>query len=80
MAEYVTVTFDVDSDVYEQASAYFKSIGVTVEDMAAAFLRFFAVPENSPLLKIYLNEDLDMELKDKVFEQIYNIAIKINRS
>jgi len=76
MDKYVTVTFDVDADAYDQAAAYFKSIGVTVEDMAVAFLRFFAIPENQPLLKIYLNEDSDMELKDKVFEQIYNIAIK----
>jgi len=76
MAEYVTVTFDVDADVYEQAANYFGSIGVTVEDMAVAFLRFFAVPENSSLLKIYLSKDSDIELKNKVFEQIYNIAIK----
>ena len=78
MAEYVTVTFDVDADVYEQAANYFGSIGVTVEDMAVAFLRFFAIPENQPLLKIYLNEDSDMELKDKVFRQIYEIAVKGN--
>ena len=48
----VTMTIELDQEVYDQASELFKSLGTTIEDMTVAFLKFCVIPENLPLLKV----------------------------
>ena len=50
----VTMTIEIDRDIYNQATELFKNIGTTIEDMTAGFLKFCVIPENLPLLKAYL--------------------------
>ena len=50
----VTMTIELDQEVYDQVSELFQSLGTTIEDMAVAFLKFCVIPENLPLLKAYL--------------------------
>ena len=52
----VTMTIELDQEVYDQASELFKSLGTTIEDMTVAFLKFCVIPENLPLLKVYLGK------------------------
>lgn len=50
----VTMTIEIDIEVYNQATELFKNLGTTIEDMTVGFLRFCVIPENLPLLKAYL--------------------------
>ena len=50
----VTMTIELDQEVYDQVSELFQSLGTTIEDMAVALLKFCVIPENLPLLKAYL--------------------------
>lgn len=50
----VTMTIEIDIEVYNQAAELFKNLGTTIEDMTVGFLRFCVIPENLPLLKAYL--------------------------
>ena len=79
----VTMTIELDQEVYDQASELFKSLGTTIEDMTVAFLKFCAMPENLPLLKAYLGIEnapaeagAKMELHHRVFQKVFNIAAK----
>lgn len=49
----VTMTIELDQEVYDQASELFQCLGTTIEDMTVAFLKFCVIPENLPLLKAY---------------------------
>ena len=44
----VTMTIELEQEVYDQASELFRSLGTTIEDMAVAFLKFCATSENLP--------------------------------
>lgn len=46
--ELVTMTIEIDRDIYNQATELFKNIGTTIEDMTAGFLKFCVIPENLP--------------------------------
>lgn len=79
----VTMTIELDQEVYDQASELFQSLGTTIEDMTVAFLKFCAMPENLPLLKAYLGIEnapaeagAKMELHHRVFQKVFNIAAK----
>ena len=79
----VTMTIELDQEVYDQASELFKSLGTTIEDMTVAFLKFCVIPENLPLLKVYLGKEnapaeagAKMELHHRVFQKVFNIAAK----
>ena len=50
----VTMIFEIDQEVYDQVVPLFESLGTTIEDMAAGFIKFSVIPENLPLLKAYL--------------------------
>lgn len=82
----VTITFEIDQDVYDEASKFCKSLGTTFEDMVAAFIKFCVIPENLPLLKAYLGIEnapaeagARMELHHRVFKKIFDIATKDSR-
>ena len=79
----VTMTIEIEREVYDQASELFQSLGTTIEDMTVAFLKFCVVPENLPLLKAYLGIEnapaeagAKMELHHRVFQKVFNIAAK----
>lgn len=79
----VTMTSELDQEVYDQASELFQSLGTTIEDMTVAFLKFCVIPENLPLLKAYLSIEnapaeagAKMELHHRVFQKVFNIAAK----
>ena len=79
----VTMTIELDQEVYDQASELFQSLGTTIEDMTVAFLKFCVIPENLPLLKAYLSIEnppaeagAKMELHHRVFQKVFNIAAK----
>ncbi len=82
----VTMTIELDQEVYDQASELFQSLGTTIEDMTVAFLKFCVIPENLPLLKAYLGIEnapaeagARMELHHRVFKQVFDIATKNTR-
>ena len=77
----VTMTIELDQEVYDQASELFKSLGTTIEDMTVAFLKFCVIPENLPLLKVYLGKEnapaeagAKRELHHRIFKQVFDIA------
>ena len=79
----VTMTIELDQEVYDQASKLFQSLGTTIEDMTVAFLKFCVIPETLPLLKAYLSIEnapaeagAKMELHHRVFQKVFNIAAK----
>ena len=79
----VTMTIELEQEVYDQASELFRSLGTTIEDMAVAFLKFCVIPENLPLLKAYLSIEnapaeagAKMELHHRVFQKVFDIAAK----
>ena len=79
----VTMTIELDQEVYDQASELFKSLGTTIEDMTVAFLKFCVIPENLPLLKAYLGIEnapaeagAKTELHHRVFQKVFDIAAK----
>lgn len=78
-----TMTIEIEPELYAQASELFQSRGTTIEDMAAAFIRFCVVPENLPLLKAFLDIEntpaeagARMELEHQVFRKVFDIAAK----
>lgn len=79
----VTMTIELDQEVYDQASKLFQSLGTTIEDMTVAFLKFCVIPENLSLLKAYLSIEnapaeagARIELHHRVFQQVFDIAAK----
>ena len=79
----VTMTIELDQEVYDQVSELFQSLGTTIEDMAVAFLKSCVIPENLPLLKAYLGIEnapaeagAKMELHHRVFQKVFDIATK----
>ena len=82
----VTMTFEIDQEVYDQVVPLFENLGTTNEDMAAGFIKFSVIPENLPLLKAYLGIENApaqaggrMELHHRVFKQVFDIATKNTR-
>lgn len=49
----VTISVEIDSDLYAKASAVLKEHGLTVEALLEAFIRFCALPENKETLKTW---------------------------
>ena len=47
----VTMTIEIDREVYNKAAELFKNLGTTIEDMTVGFLKFCVIPENLPVLK-----------------------------
>lgn len=82
----VTMIFEIDQEVYDQVVPLIQSLGTTIEDMAAGFIKFSVIPENLPLLKAYLGIEnapaeagARMELHHRVFKQVFDIATKNTR-
>ena len=79
----VTMTIDIDKELYNQATELFKNLGTTIEDMTVGFLRFCVIPENLPLLKAYLGIEnapaeagAQPDLHHRIFKQVFDIATK----
>lgn len=82
----VTMTIDIEKEVYNQATELFKNLGTTIEDMTVGFLKFCVIPENLPMLKAYLGiENAPAEagaqpkLHHRIFKQVFDIATKNTR-
>ena len=79
----VTVTIELEQEVYHQWSELVRSLGTTIEDMTVAFFKFCVIPENLPLLKAYLGIEnapaeagARIELHHRVFQKVFDIAAK----
>lgn len=79
----VTMTFEIDRDVYDRASEICEQLGTTIEIMTESLLKFCVIPENLPLLKAYLGienapaeADANEKVNQMVLEKVYAIAIK----
>ena len=70
----MTVSFEIDRDIYDQCVELFTGLGTTIEEMALAFILFCV--QNPHVIKAYLKEDTDMKLKQMVFDSVYAIASK----
>lgn len=82
----VTMTFEIDQEVYDKADELFRSLGTTIEDMAVGFIKFCVIPENLPLLMAYLGKEnapaeagARLELHHRIFKQVFDIATKNTR-
>ena len=82
----VTMTFEIEQEVYDQVVPLLESLGTTIEDMAAGFIKFCVISENLPFLKAYLGIEnapaeagAKMELHHRIFKQVFNIATKNTR-
>lgn len=81
--ELVTMTIEIDKEVYNQVAELFENLGTTIEDMTVGFLKFCVIPENLPMLKAYLGIEnapaeagAQMELHHRIFKQVFDIATK----
>ena len=79
----VTMTFEIEQDVYDQAVSLFEKLGTTIEDMTVGFIKFCVIPENLPELKAYLGIEnapaeagARIELHHRVFQKVFDIAAK----
>lgn len=48
---FVTVTFEIEEELYNEAAKVCANLGTTIEQVCAEFLRFCANPDNLPKLK-----------------------------
>ena len=79
----VTMTIEIDIEVYNKAAELFENLGTTIEDMTVGFLRFCVIPENLPLLTAYLAKQNppahagpQPDLHHRIFKQVFDIATK----
>ena len=79
----VTMTIEIDIEVYNKAAELFENLGTTIEDMTVGFLRFCVIPENLPLLTAFFgiqNPPADAgaqpDLHHRIFKQVFDIATK----
>ena len=75
----VTMTIEIDREVYNKAAELFKNLGTTIEDMTVGFLKYCVIPENLLLLKEYLEAGAQPELHHRIFKQVFDIATKNTR-
>ena len=47
----VTVSFDIEEELYNEAAKVCTELGTTIEQVCAEFLRFCANPDNLPKVK-----------------------------
>ena len=47
----VTVSFEIEEELYNEASKVCAELGTTIEEVTAEFLRFCANPDNLPNVK-----------------------------
>jgi len=47
----VTVSFEIDEELYNEAAKVCTELGTTIEQVCAEFLRFCANPDNLPKVK-----------------------------
>ena len=47
----VTVSFEIEEELYNEASKVCAELGTTIEEVTAEFLRFCANPDNLPKVK-----------------------------
>lgn len=47
----ITVSFEIEEELYNQASKVCAELGTTLEQVCAEFLRFCANPDNLPKVK-----------------------------
>lgn len=79
----VTMTIEIDQDVYEKTTKICKQLGTTIEIMAESFIKFCVVPENLSLLEAFINIEKapaeageKEEINRKVFEKVFAIAVE----
>ena len=77
----VTMTIEIDIEVYNKAAELFENLGTTIEDMTVGFLKFCVIPENLPMLKAYLGIEnapaeagAGMKSHHGVFQYVFHIA------
>lgn len=64
----VTVSFEIEEELYNEAAKVCTELGTTIEQVCAEFLRFFANPDNLPKVKKIA---LQVKKKERFFREKY---------
>ena len=51
------ISIEVEQQLYEEVSALCRNAGTSVEALTADFFEFCIIPENLPLLKVFLGKE-----------------------
>ena len=51
------ISLEVEQELYEEVSVLCRNAGTSVEALTVAFFEFCIIPENLPLLKIFLGKE-----------------------
>ncbi len=51
------ISIEVEQDLYDEVSVLCRNAGTSVEALTAAFFEFCIIPENLPLLKVFLGKE-----------------------
>ena len=51
------ISIEVEQELYEEVSVLCRNAGTSVEALTVAFFEFCIIPENLPLLKIFLGKE-----------------------
>lgn len=54
--ELVDWVFEIDQDLYDEATAVCRRMGTTLEAVTVAFFRFCVEPENRPAVEAFFQE------------------------
>ena len=61
------ISIEVEQELYEKVSVLCRNAGTSVEALTVAFFEFCIIPENLPLLKIFLGkEKADSEEAERI--------------
>lgn len=51
------ISIEVEQDLYDEVSVLCRNAGTSVEALSVAFFEFCIIPENLPLLKVFLGKE-----------------------
>ena len=73
------ISIEVEQQLYEEVSALCRNAGTRVEALSVAFFEFCIIPENLPLLKVFLgkekaaSEEAEQIACRQVLERVFQI-------
>lgn len=79
----ITMTFEIDLDVYDKASEICGLLGTSIEIMTESFIKFCVIPENLPLLEAFIKKGnapadtgANEEVNKKIFKKVFALAMQ----
>lgn len=80
MNELSEIRIEIEQDLYDQLSTICHNAGTRIEDLTVAFLKFCTIPENLPLLRVFLGierapseEGADREVCNRVLCGVFDL-------